>query len=67
MTSDRKFELNDIEIGKEYIGGKYITPGYLSNAKLTVVKKGRKNVMVKHPAYHETFSVSPEYLEPVMN
>ena len=60
-------ELNDIEIGKEYIGGKYISPGYLSRAKLTVVKKGRKNVSVKHPAYHETFSVDPHYLEEIIS
>ncbi len=62
MTEQGQLELADIEVGKEYIGGKYISPGYLSNAKLTVVKKGRKNVMVKHPAYHETFAVDPKYL-----
>lgn len=67
MTTNGKLELSDIEVNKEYVGGKYISPGYLSNAKLTVVKKGRKNVTVKHPAYHETFSVSPEYLEPVVD
>lgn len=62
MTANGKLELSDIEVGKEYVGAKYISPGYLSGAKLTVVKKGRKNVSVKHPAYHEIFSVSPEYL-----
>lgn len=60
-----ELELSDVEIGKEYIGGKYISPGYLSGAKLKVVKKGRKNATVKHPAYHETFSVDPHYLEPI--
>ena len=58
-----ELELDDIQLNKEYIGGKYISPGYLSGAKLTAVKKGRKNVSVKHPAYHETFSVDPHYLE----
>ena len=65
MTEQGQLELEDIEIGKEYIGGKYISPGYLANAKLTVTKKGRKNVTVKHPAYHETFSVNPYYLIPI--
>ena len=65
MTTNGKLELSDINIGDVYIGGKYITPGYLSNAHLTVVKKGRKNVGVKHPAYHEIFMVSPEHLEVV--
>lgn len=63
---DGKLELSDIEINQCYIGGKYISPGYLSGAELTVVKKGRKNVSVKHPAYHELFSVSPEYLIPII-
>ncbi len=62
MTAEGKLELSDIEVGKEYIGAKYISPGYLANAKLTVVKKGRKNVSVKHSAYNELFSVAPEYL-----
>lgn len=65
MTADGKLELVDINVGEVYVGGKYISPGYLSNAKLTVVKKGRKNVMVKHPAYHETFAVSPDHLAKV--
>lgn len=62
MTSEGKLELSDIEVGKDYKGAKYIQPGYLANAKLTVVKKGRKNVSVKHCAYNELFSVAPEYL-----
>ena len=65
MNAEGKLELSDIEVGKQYKGGKYISPGYLSNATLTVVKKGRKNVSVKHPAYHETFSVDPAYLEEI--
>ena len=65
MTQEGKFEINDIVIGQEYIGRKYITPGYLAGAKLKVIKKGRKNVSVKHPAYHETFVVSPEHLLPL--
>ncbi len=60
-----ELELDDIQLNKEYIGGKYISPGYLSGARLTVVKKGRKNAVVKHPAYHETFSVDPHYLEEI--
>ena len=63
MTADGKLELDDIEVGKEYIGGKYISPGYLANAHLTVTKKCRKNVIVKHPAYRDIFTVPPEKLE----
>ena len=62
MTSEGKLELSDIEVGKDYKGAKYIQPGYLANSILTVVKKGRKNVTVKHPAYSDKFSVAPEYL-----
>ncbi len=63
--NENVLQLADIQIGQEYIGKKYISPSYLIGAKLKVVKKGRKNVSVKHSAYHELFSVSPEYLQPL--
>lgn len=60
---EMELELEDIEVDKEYSGNRHISPSYLQNAVVKVVKKGRKNVVVTYEAYPgEKFSVEPRML-----
>lgn len=61
-----ELELSDIEVGKTYKGNRQIDPQYLNASKLTVLRKGRKNVFVSDPAYpNEEFNVAPYMLDEI--
>ena len=57
---ETQLEMDDVIVGREYIGNRRIDPKYLQNSKLTVLRKGKKNVICNAEEYgQEEFPIRP--------